>query len=137
MGRDVPVIRRAALLLTALLLVGCSWRGPAPLQTFKGVDETASVLAMDKAAWKLVALSQVQAERESDGRLRVVLELTNLSNLQLAVQIQTVFRDKEGMLYGDETNWQMVALPGASNYRYDVVSLRADADSFLVQLKTP
>ena len=132
MGRDVSVS-----LLAGLLLMGCSWRGPAPLQTPRGVDETSSVLAMDKAAWQLVALNQVQAEREADGRLRVVLELANLSSLELAVQVQTVFRDKEGALYGDETNWQMVVLPGSANYRYDVVSLRPDADSFKVQLKTP
>ena len=137
MGRDVPVMSGPGILLAGLLAVGCSWRGPAPLQTPRGVESTSSVMAMDKAAWKLVALNQVQADREDDGRLRVVLELANLSSKELAVQVQTVFRDKDGRLYDDETNWQMVVLPGSANYRYEVVSLRPAADSFLVQLKAP
>lgn len=136
MGRHVSVAVALGFAFTAL--TGCvSWKGPEPLQTFKPLKETSSVLAADEAASKLVAMSQLQADRESDGRLKLVLELNNLSSLDLPVQVQTVFRDGEGSLYGDETNWQMVTLPGGGDYRYEVVSLQPKADSFVVQIRTP
>ena len=134
MGRHVPVMLGAALIAG---LAGCAWKGPEPLQTFSPLKETTSVLAADEAASKLVAMSQLQADREADGRLKLVLELNNLSSQPLPVQVQTVFRDAEGALYGDETNWQMITLPGAGDYRYEVMSLQSKADSFVVQIRTP
>jgi len=139
MGRHVPVITGlfTTLALGMSLVSGCAWKGPEPLQAFSPLKETTSVLAADEAAAKLVAMSQLQADREDDGRLKLVIELNNLSSLDLPVQVQTVFRDADGSLYGDETNWQMITLPGGGDYRYEVVSLQSKADSFVVQIRTP
>jgi hypothetical protein len=133
MGRHVPVI--AALL--GLALAGCSFKGPRPLQAFKPLDETDSVLAVDEASYKLVAMSQLQAERQKDGRLQLVVELNNLSAQDLSIQVQTVFRNQEGSLYGDETNWEMIVLPGGGDYRYEVTSLQPQADTYRIQVRTP
>lgn len=131
MGRHVPV---TALLLA---LAACAWRGPMPAQTFPGVDSTPAVMAMDRAAYKLVGVQALQAVPEGDARLRVTVEITNLSSLDLPVQVQTIFRDKDGMLTGDETNWQMIVLPGNGSSRYEVVSLTPSPGSYTVQIRTP
>ena len=131
MGRDVPVM------LAALLLAGCAWQGPAPLQTYPELEPSESVLAVDKAAWKLVALRHIQTDREADGRLRLTIELENLSSKDLPVQIKTVFRSADGRLTGDESSWQMVVLNGGATERYDMVSMTSEAGQFEVQVKTP
>jgi hypothetical protein len=92
---------------------------------------------LDEAAWRLVSLSDYQVARGDDGRLDVVLELANLSALDVEVQVQTVFRDGQGQLLSDETGWQMMVLPGNGSSRYEVRSLSTDAESFVVQVKTP
>ena len=132
MGRRLPV---AALLLA--LLVACGWRGPTAIQTWSHLEPVPNVIALDEAAWRLVSLSDIQVKRSDDGRLDVVLELANLSDKQLEVQVQTVFRDAQGGLISDETNWRMVVLPGSGSTRYEVRSLSTEAASFVVHVKTP
>ncbi len=132
MGRRLPV---AALLLA--LLVSCGWRGPTAIQTWSHLEPVPNVIALDEAAWKLVSLSDIQVDRADDGRLDVVLELANLSDRDLEVQVQTVFRDAEGGLISDETNWRMMVLPGNGSARYEVRSLSTQAASFVVQVRTP
>ena len=132
MGRRLPVV--AALLA---LLVACGWRGPSPVQTWSHIEPVGNVIALDEAAWRLVSLSDYQVARGDDGRLDVVLELDNLSALDVEVQVQTVFRDGQGQLLSDETGWQMMVLPGNGSSRYEVRSLSTDAESFVVQVKTP
>ena len=132
MGRRLPV---AATLL--MLLMACAWRGPAPVQTWSHLEPVGNVIALDEAAWRLVSLSDYQVARGDDGRLDVVLELANLSALDVEVQVQTVFRDGEGRLLSDETGWQMMVLPGNGSSRYEVRSLSTDGESFVVQVKTP
>mgnify|MGYP006928156348 CR=1 FL=1 len=131
MGRRLPVA------LALLLLVACGWRGPEAVQTWSHLEPVHNVIALDEAAWQLVSLSDYQIERGEDGRLDVVLELANLSSLDVEVQLQTVFRDGEGRLLSDETGWQMVVLPGNGSSRYEVRSLSVEAETFVVQVKTP
>ena len=131
MGRHVSVA------LLALALAACGWHGPTAAQTWPGVKNDDVIIALDKAAYKLVGVSAHQAIPESDGRLRVTLELSNLSALDLPVQVQTVFRDKDGMLTGDETNAAMIVLPGDGSSRYEVVSLTPNPGSYTVSIKTP
>ena len=130
MGRHVPVV-------AALLLVACGWHGPQALQTWPGIDQNDDVVALDKAAWKLVAVQALQTDKTDDGRLHVKFELANLSSIDLAVQVQTLFRDTTGMLTGDETAFEMVVLPGGGSKLYEATSLKTTAASFTVQVKTP
>lgn len=132
MGRHVPVIA-----LAFALLAGCAWKGPKELQAFKPLKETEAVLAVDEAAYKLVAMSQLEANRLDDKRLQLIIELNNLSAADLTVQVKTTFRDQDGSLYGDETSWRTLTLPGGSDYRYEVVSLQSKADTYKVQIRTP
>jgi len=96
-----------------------------------------SVITLDKAAYKLVAVQAEANETLPDGRLKVKLELANLSALDLPVQIQTLFRDANGMLLGDATPFEMQVLPGNASALYETTSLAPGAASFTVQIKTP
>ena len=130
MGRHVPVI-------LAFLLAGGGWRGPAPLQTLGGLSPTANVVALDKAAWQLVAVQEQRVERLDDGRMSVRLELANLSSGSLDVQVQTRFRDDAGMLLGDDTPAEIIVVPGNSSALYEATSLKANPASFSVEVNTP
>ena len=55
-------------LVLALFLGGCAMRGPFPLQTMPGLDPTSSLLAIDQAAYKLVAVRSWQTDRVADGQ---------------------------------------------------------------------
>lgn len=133
MGRHVSV----TLLLGMLWLAGCAWRGPAPLQTFPKVTPTISVVALDEEAYRLVAIQDQQVEMLEDGRLKIRLELANLSNIDLDVQVQTMFRDADGALTGDATPFEMLVLPGNGSKLYEVISLQNDPSAYTIQVKTP
>lgn len=141
MGRRVPVgpswSARILSLGLLVLLVACGWRGPTPVQAWSHLEPVSNVIALDEAAWRLVSLSDYQVNRGEDDRLEVVLELANLSSLDLEIQVQTVFRDSEGRLISDETNWRMLVLPGSGSARYEVRSLSVEAETFVVQVRTP
>ena len=132
MGRHVPVIGALAL----SLLLGCGPQIPAQLQTWPGVSSD-DIVAMDKATYKLVAVRGRSVQALPDGRMRLELELANLSSLDLDVQIQTMFRDSSGMLQGEPTPYEIVVLPGDGSSLYAVTSLSVRPASFTVQLKIP
>lgn len=137
MGRDVPVSTACKGFVAALFFaVGCAWRGPAPLQTFPDVKPTSDVVALDKAAWKLVAIQHQVVEKTDDGRLKIQLELANLSDTDLSIQVKAIFRDDKGMLLHDDTPFEMLVLPGNGSELFEATSLRKAA-SFTVQVKTP
>lgn len=136
MGRDVPMIR-AAFAGIFVLLAACAWQGPAPLQTWPDVAASPEVVALDKAAWQLVAIQKKDVKTTADGHMELAFELVNLSSKDLTVQIQTVFRNQAGMLTGDETSWQMLTLAGNGSKLYEVKSLSTSPGSYLVQVKTP
>lgn len=134
MGRDVPVMAAAL----ALLLSACSsWMGPQALQAYPGVKNDGSVVALDEAAWKLVAVKNLASDRTTDGRLHVRVELSNQSDKDLPVQLQILFRDAKGQITGEDTPFQMVVLPGGAVKLHEVTSLRTDAAAYTVQVKTP
>lgn len=133
MGRDVPVTA-----LLALLLAACSsWVGPQAVQTWPGVKTGASVLALDEAAWKLVAVKEVSQATTPDGRLSARVVLVNLSSKDLPVQIQAIYKDKAGNPVGDETPFAMHVLPGGGGKVLELIANDAKAASYVVQVKTP
>ncbi len=133
MGRDVPVTA-----FLALVLAGCaSWVGPQALQAWPGVASGESVQALDEAAWKLVAVKEVSVGRTADGRLSARVVLINLSDKDLPVQMQTIFRDAAGAPVGDETPFGMHVLPGGGTKVMELVANDATAAAYTLQVKTP
>lgn len=134
MGRHVSVMAAAML---AALVAGCGWRGPAPLQTFPGVVQGVDVVALDEAAWKLVAIQNRSVNSTPDGRMTIKLELANLSSLDLDIQVQALFRDAQGLPMSDNPPFEMLVLPGGGSRLYEVSSLQPSPGSFTIQIKTP
>ncbi|MEL6347265.1 MAG: hypothetical protein AAFV53_29385 [Myxococcota bacterium] len=133
MGRHVSV----AFAMVAMLWVGCAWRGPKPLQTFPKVAPSVQVVALDQEAYQLVAIQNQQVNALEDGRLQVQVELANLSSLDLDIQVQTTFRDSDGMPAGDSTPFEVLVIPGNGSKLYEVISVRTDPAMYTVQVKTP
>lgn len=132
MGRHVSVI--CAVMLS--LLSGC-WRGPAPVQTFPGVARGVDVVALDEAAWQLVAIQSRSVSTNPDGRMTIKLELANLSSLDVDIQVQALFRDAQGMPVAENPPFEMIVLPGGGSRLYEVSSVHAGTGSFTIQLQTP
>lgn len=138
MGRDVSVNRPLLAALVGLTLAACApWQGPKPLQAWKAAGTADDVVALDKAAHTLVAVQTRSVQRTPDGRMAVRLELANLSDQDLTVQVQTLFRDAKGVPTGEDTPFEAVVLPGMGSTLYETASLGTDAQSFTVQVKTP
>lgn len=132
MGRHVSVI--VAVVLS--VLVGC-WRGPAPVQTFPGVTRGVDVVALDDAAWQLVAVQSRSVSTNPDGRMTIKLELANLSALDVDIQVQALFRDGQGMPVAENPPFEMIVLPGGGSRLYEVRSLQPGSSSFTIQIQTP
>ena len=140
MGRALPVTGalRGGLLALLWTVAGCAaWQGPKPLQAWKAVGKSEEIVALDKAAHTLVAVQSKAEERRPDGRLALRVELANLSDKDLAIQVQTLFRDKAGVPTGEDTPFEPMVLPGMGSKIYSVVSLRPDAATYTIQVKTP
>jgi hypothetical protein len=140
MGRDVPMIvgwTRGGMLAAMVMMAGCGWKGPQPLQAWKAVGESDNIIALDEGAHTLVAIQTKGVGRTDDGRMSIRLELANLSKKDLTVQVQTLFRDKAGVPTGDDTPFEALVLPGGGSVLYETASLAADAAKFTVQVKTP
>ena len=133
MGRALPV---KAALLAAMFVAGCAWRGPQPLDAWKAVGSSDDIIALDEAAHRLVAVQTKAQDRTADGRLRLRLELANLSDKDLPVQVQTRFRDASGAVIGDDTPAEMMVLPAQGSKGYQVVSLQATAAAYTVSVNT-
>jgi len=104
---------------------------------FAGVAASDEILALDEAAWKLVAVQNRSVERQADGRMSVRVELANLSAMDLSVQVSTLFRDAQGMPSSSGTPFEMIVIPGNGSQLYEVTSLERNPESFTVQIKTP
>jgi len=129
--------RMVSVCLGAIWAVGCAAWAPTPAQTFPDLEPTSDVITLDKAAFKLVAVKALTADRTDEGRLAVRMELANLSDQDLPLQLQTLFRDEGEMLIGDQSPFEMVVLPGSGSKLYEVSSLNPKAATFTIQIKTP
>ena len=102
---------RSLVALMFAAVVGCGWKGPLPMQTWPGVDNAEQHIALDKAAFKLVAVQTRSVSRTPGGQLQLRIELANLSSKDLPVQVQTLFRDSDGVPSGEDT--PSAEIPGA------------------------
>jgi hypothetical protein len=144
MGRHVPMRRTAApfagwlaVCFAAFAMACSSFQGPAPLQTWPDVKKSPQVVALDKASWELVAIKSIARDVNAAGNLHIRVELANLSNKDLPVQLQTLFRDENGVPVGEDTPFEIRVMPGGASVLYEVTAMGTTARRFTVQVKTP
>ncbi len=129
--------RWKAVVLLSSLLAGCTTSRIRPVQSFIDPPAAGEVLAADSSAWNLIALSAHRAAREEDGRMRVDLELRNLSGLDLPVELLTVFHGSDGKAFADDLGWQAVVIPGHEVHHHRAISSSVFASGYRVFVRTP
>ncbi len=122
--------------LAPLLSPGC--KGPYEARGGdRGIEAHEQIVLMDEdLKWPIKVVAS-KADRTPDARLAIAVDLQNRLEQPLVVQIQTVFKDKDGMSTGDETNWEFVTIPGYSTHTYRVTSGNSQAADFLVRIRRP
>lgn len=80
-------------------------------------------------------LGPVQATRLSTGKLRIRMQLQNVSGERLEVLIKVTFEDEAGnVIEGDETPYEYVGLPVGSSW-HSATSLRSHASRYKIQVR--
>jgi hypothetical protein len=117
-----------------LCLAACAWRGPQPAATTGGIVPSPTVLAMDRPAFKRVALVAEGSTVQADGRLQVQVTLQNQADVGTAVHVDVEFQGVSGELETVETSWRLLDLGPAASESFTVTSLEAGPSTYTIQL---
>jgi hypothetical protein len=74
------------------------------------------------------------AERTPTDTLRIHVPIANMTSDDMELCLQTVFRDRDGIAYNDETTRERFAIPRNSTKTYSQQSLQARAQKFTVRI---
>lgn len=125
----------------SLTFSGCN--GPStPRQGGASLEDTQKIVLMEPPGiattnslfWAL-KVGQIVQTRAAGGQLKIVAQIQNRTNGNLALQIQTVFKDSHGTPNGDETNWEPVVVPAYSTYAYMVVAGATSSTDFVIRVR--
>ena len=129
-------------IVVILLLNGCA-AGPyhtIPYDLKQDKERSLKVVVLDKdldnqfSSKRIVILNQ-RTEWTEDGRLKAYCEIRNMKNELLRLQIQTVFRDEQGFQVGDDTNWELILIPGYVTYAYKTVAFNPKAKDYTIRIR--
>lgn len=124
------------------LLSGCA-AGPyytIPYDVKQDKERNLKVVVLDKdldnqfSSKRIVILAQ-KTELTEDGRLKVYCEIRNMKSEMLRVQIQTVFRDEQSFQIGDDTNWELILIPGNATYAYKTAAFSPKAKDYTIRIR--
>lgn len=124
------------------LLSGCA-AGPyhtIPYDLKQDKERNIKVVILDKdldnqfSSKRVVILNQ-GTDWTEDKRLKVYCEIRNMKNEMLRLQIQTVFRDEQGFQVGDDTNWELVLIPGYVTYAYRTTAFNPKAKDYTIRIR--
>ncbi len=126
----------AAVLVAAAL--GCQ-HGPYAAKGYKpgttSYEHTEKIIFADRTLASNVKVVTLRSFRQEDGRLKAYTELENQTAKNLYIQVQTQFRDVQGALTKDVTNWRTIVMPPNSVTSYEASSMNDDAADFVVRVK--
>lgn len=128
----------ASLILTVFLLGGlaCRTQGPyEPLKRGVSLEETESLILLDKPLQKLISVDAQRAGYTPEGRIIAEAILRNNSNNTVNVQAQTVFKDDAGFSSGDETAWVTLILPPNGQSTYKAVALNEKSHQYSIRIR--
>ncbi|MFA6357282.1 MAG: hypothetical protein WCY09_01240 [Candidatus Omnitrophota bacterium] len=120
------------LLVFAFVFAGCSSvpaKGIKPKKVSQLYEETETFVYLNKNLNKQLMLVDQAVSSTEDGRLIVKAKLFNKLPEDLRVQIQTVFKDKDGYPSGDETNWELIIVPHDAYYYYEAKAMNTRGQS--------
>ncbi len=131
------------LIIGVYLFAGCASGPYQPTQydVEKDPERRFTAVVMDKALTRLisskrVAILEQETQLTEDGRLRVFCEIRNMKKDVLRLQIQTVFKDENHLSIGQDTNWELVLIPGFGTYTYTTTALNDKAKKYTIRIQT-
>lgn len=125
------------------LLAGCA-AGPyhsIPYDVAQDKERNLKVVILDKQldnqfATKRVVILAKKTDLTEDGRLKVYCEIRNMKDDLLRLQVQTIFRDEQGFQIGDDSNWELVLIPGYSTTAYKMTAFTDKAKDYTIRIRT-
>lgn len=120
-------------------LVGCAThdRGPYLPQNPKtpAYENSEPVVLMDPAVQHSVTCTAVQEKTLADGRLEVTAQLRNRENRRIEVQVNCVFKDRNGFSTGDETPFETLILTENAQQDVTFTSMNAEAKKYTFRVR--
>lgn len=126
--------KRMLLLFLAVLIAGCNSvpaKGIKPKKASQFYEETETFVYLNKGLNKQLMLADQAVSTTEDGRLVVKAKLFNKLAEDLRVQIQTIFKDKDGYPTGDETNWELILVPHNAYYYYEAKAMNIKGEKYV------
>lgn len=130
--------KKILLLFLVVFLAGCASvpaKGIKPKKVSQLYEETETFVYLSKGLNKQLLLADQAVSSTEDARLVVKAKLFNKLAEDLRVQIQTVFKDKDGYPTGDETNWELVLIPHNAYYYYEVKAMNTKAQKYVTRCR--
>lgn len=130
------------LIVVVFLLGGCA-AGPyhtIPYNVQQDNERNLKVVILDKQldnqfGSKRITVLTNKTDWTEDQRLKVYCEIRNMKDELLRLQIQTVFRDEQGFQIGDDTNWELVLVPGYTTYAYKTTAFSPKAKDYTIRIR--
>jgi len=130
--------KKILFLFLAGLIAGCAGvpaKGVKPIKASQLYEETETFVYLSKGMNKRLLLADQLVSATEDGRIIVKAKLFNKLPVNLHVQFQTIFKDKDGYPTGDETNWELVVIPHNAYYYYEVKAMNTRAQKYVTRCR--
>ena len=82
-----------------------------------------------------LAVNHVKSHRTDSNLLAVSAALKNSSSHDLPLQVETVYRDKHGLMINSHASWVPLTLKPGEETEYRSVSITDDANDYLVRIR--
>ena len=125
-------------ILVVIFIAGCSMspaRGKKPFWARDYIEDRDTFVHLDGGLEGSLRLVEKATDRTEDSRLIVKAKLMNRYTQTLRVQIQTVFKDKDGFPTGDETNWELVLIPAKAYHYYEAKAMNTKAEKYVIRCR--
>ncbi|MDP7009877.1 MAG: YcfL family protein [Verrucomicrobiota bacterium] len=115
----------------AILINGCG----APSATQSTAANNSKFVALGSLGSRIVQCTALQENTLPDGRLQVKANILNLVNKRVDLQVNCIFKDKQGFSTGDETPFQTMILNETSQETITFTSLNDKAKDYTVRVR--
>ncbi len=119
----------------AVLLAGCATEGPKRVSwiDIDNAERKTLCVVLNSDLKDIFSFENHKLKRLDHGRILVIADIRNRTNLTQEIEISTVFRDKEGIV-SDQSVWQKFIFNANQTISYKISSVTA-ADSFTLRIR--
>ena len=119
----------------AVLLAGCATEGPKRVSwiDIDNAERKTLCVVLNSDLKDIFSFENHKFKRLDHGRILVIADIRNRTDLTQEIEISTVFRDKEGIV-SDQSVWQKFIFNANQTISYKISSVTA-ADSFTLRIR--